>query len=231
MLYSEFVGRLVSIFGVVVLAASAQQTPKIVGEASSTAALEIDGTTMAPAPSWPLVDRDEVRTTSAPGLLLTPDRNAITLMPDTTVRVRVLPPSQTWIFLREGGLSVDTKNRSVFICVANRVFQPSASARGTLDLKKSGTVSSAVTSGSFTELKVSACGENLAQGMTTGPVAGGTATPSGPGLGTIAAAAGGFAAGGIATGFVAASGGSTSGTCTSSTGCNFNPVPVSPSGP
>ncbi len=216
------------------LAASAQQKPDIVGEISSTAPIEIDGTSMAPAPSWPLVDRDVIRTTSAPGLILTPDRNRLTLMPDTSVRIRTLPTRQTWIFLREGGLAVDTDNRSVMICVANRVFQPSAPAKGSLTLEKNGSVVSNVTSGSLTELRVSACNDQLAAGMTgpANPVAGGTATaPSAAG----SRAAIGAAAGGLTTSIILAligdSGTPNNCTSSSSAACNYNPPPVSASGP
>lgn len=210
---------------------SARQTPPIVGGISSTAPVEIDGTSMAPAPSWPLVDRDVVRTTSAPGLILTPDRNAINLLPGTTVRIRTIPPRQTWIFVREGGLSVETMNPGVMVCIANRVFQPSADAKGSLALDAVGAVSRSVTSGALTELRVTACNEQLAAGMTApgGPVAGGTATAPSPAgnRAAIAAAAAGLAA----SAGLAFFGGAPAVNCGSGAGCNFNPPPVSPSGP
>jgi len=227
--------------GMLAIAASAQQAPEILGGISSTAPVEIDGTSMAPAPSWPVVDRDVIRTTSAPGLILTPDQNAITLMQATTVRVRAVVPHQTWVFVREGGLSVRTKNDGVLICMANRLFQSSASASGTLTLEKTGTITRSAQSGVIKELPVSACGEDLAAGMTASPpgaVAGGTASAT-TATGGTAAHAGGIAsaatiatAAGVSAGVATAIGvaGSTS-PCTSSTGCNFNATSVTPSTP
>lgn len=213
--------RITTGIGILALTASAQQKPAIVGGVSSTAPIEIDGTQMEPAPSWPLVDGDVIRTTSAPGLILTPDQSAITMMPGTTVRVRTPSAGQTWVFVREGALSIDTKNRNVLICVANRLFQPSGPAKGSIQLEKSGTVS--VTAGSLAELKGNSCNE------ASGPVAGGTATaPTANDRKALAAAIAAALAGAIPAGFAAASGPPV---CASSAGCNFNPPPVSPSGP
>jgi hypothetical protein len=178
---------------------------------------------MEPAPSWPLVDGDVIRTTSAPGLILTPDKSAITMMPGTTVRVRAVSAGQTWVFVREGALSIDTKNRNVLICAANRLFQPSGPAKGSLRLDKSGTVSQTVTAGSLGELKGNSCNE------ASGPVAGGTATaPAANDRKKLAAALALALAGVIPAGFAAVSG---TPVCASSSGCNFNPPPVSASGP
>jgi hypothetical protein len=215
--------RIATGIGILALTASAQQKTAIVGGVSSTAPIEIDGTAMEPAPSWPLIDGDVVRTTSAPGLILTPDQSAITLMPETTVRVRELPAGQTWVFVREGALSIDTKNRNILICVASRLFQPAGAAKGSIQLDKSGTVLQTVTAGSLTELKGNSCNE------AAGPVAGGTATAPTTNNGKKAAAALALAlVGVIPAGFAAASGPPA---CASSAGCNFNPPPVSPSGP
>jgi hypothetical protein len=215
--------RIATGISILALTASAQQKPAIVGGVSSTAPIEIDGTAMEPAPSWPLVDGDVIRTTSAPGLILTPDQSAITMMPGTTVRVRVLSAGQTWVFVREGALSIDAKNRNVLICVANRLFQPSGPAKGSLQLEKSGTVLQSVTAGSLAELKGNSCNE------TSGPVAGGTATaPTANDRKVLAAALAAALLGVIPAGFAAASGAPA---CASSAGCNFNPPPVSPSGP
>jgi len=215
--------RIATGLGILALSASAQQKPAIVGGVSSTAPIEIDGTSMEPAPSWPLVDGDVIKTTSAPGLILTPDQSAITMMPGTTVRVRALPAGQTWVFVREGALAIDAKNRNVLICVANRLFQPSGPAKGSLQLEKSGTVSETVTTGSLTELKGNSCNEQA------GPVAGGTATATTTNNRKLLAAALAAAlAGAIPAGFAAVN---NAPACASSTGCNFNPPPVSASGP
>jgi hypothetical protein len=234
--------RIVAATGVLALTASAQQTPQVVGGVSSTAAVEIDGTPMAAAPSWPLVDRDLVRTTSAPGLILTTDQNAITLMRETAVRVRAIQPNQTWIFVHEGGLSVKTKNNRVLICIANRLFQPSESASGTLNLEKSGAVTRTVANGLLTELPVKACGDELAAGMVplpAGAVAGGTAgtataTASAAGAATAAGVATTVASAVVSVGLATAVGivsSAGSNSCASSSGCNFNPPPVTPSSP
>jgi hypothetical protein len=221
--------------GVLCLAAFAQQTPEIVGGVSSTAPIEIDGTSMAPAPSWPIVDRDLIRTTSAPGLILTPDQNAVTLMPGTTVRVRSIQPHQTWIFVRHGGVNVRTKNYGVVICIANRAFQPSAATAGSLKIDGAGRVTRTVESGLIGELPVSTCGEELAGGMVAlppGTVAGGTASAaaaSGAAAGgvssTVAGAIAAATSAGVATSIGVAS--SASNSCASG-GCNFNPTPVTP---
>jgi hypothetical protein len=218
--------------GICVLALAAAASPKrdIVGGISSTAPVEIDGTSMDPAPSWPVVDRDDVQTTSAPGLLLTPDRNAITLMPETGVRVRTSPTHQTWVFVRQGGVTVSTKNRSVLVCIGNRLFAPSASARGSLSLDRSGSVSRSVSSGVIEELNTSGCADQAAADtvqVAARPVAGGTASAGGgfgkAGIVSVAAVA---ASAGVTAGVAAASS-----PCASSTGCNFNPASISPSGP
>jgi hypothetical protein len=243
MVYSQimrWLGVLAAI-GMMAPAASAQQTPQVLGGVSSTAPVEIDGTSMAPSPSWPVVDHDLIRTTTADGLILTTDQNAITLMQGTTVRVRSIAPSQIWIFVREGGLSVKAKNDDIRICVSNRLFQPSASAAGTLTLEKSGKITQSVKSGLVRELPVSACGEDLAAGSVASPpgaVAGGTASATTAAGGT-AAHAGGIAsaatiatAAGVSAGLATAIGvaGSTS-PCTSAAGCNFNATSVTPSSP
>lgn len=242
--------RVVALAGILTLAVSAD-APDLVGGISSTAPVQIDGTSMAPSPSWPVVDKDVIGTTSAPGLILTPDQNAITLMQQTTVRVRTVLPRQTWVFVRQGGLSVTTKNNNVLVCIGKRLFQPSAAASGTLELDKSGTVTRHVTSGVLTELPGSPCGDELAAGLVSSPasgaVAGGTASAAVAG-GTVAggtaagsatavattvtavAVSAGAAAAGLATTVGAASSSSAS-SCTSSTGCNFNPTPVTPSSP
>jgi len=221
----------VVIAGLLASCVLAQQTPPVIGGISSTAPVEIDGTSMAPAPSWPLVDRDVVQTTTAPGMILTPDQNSITLLPGTAVRIRSLPPRQTWLFVREGGLSVDTKNTNVMVCAANRVFQPAGATRGSIQLDKSGSITRAVTNGSIAEIRVTSCGEELAAGMTgqAGPVAGGTATAPSPtgNRKNIAAALLAFG-GSIGLSFF---GGSPAVNCSAPGSCNFNPPPVSASGP
>jgi hypothetical protein len=211
--------RIATGISILALSASAQQKPAIVGGVSSTASIEIDGTAMEPAPSWPLVDGDVIRTTSAPGLILTPDQSAITIMAGTTIRVRALAAGQTWVFVREGGLSIDPKNRNVLVCAANRLFQPSGPAKGSIQLEKSGAVAQ---TGSLVELKGNSCNE------TSGPVAGGTATASTANdKRALAAAIAAALVAAIPAGFAAASGPP----CASSAGCNFNPPPVSASGP
>jgi hypothetical protein len=219
--------------GILSLTALAQQTPEIVGGISSSAAVEIDGTSMAPAPSWPIVDRDLIRTTSAPGLILTPDQNAVTLMQGTTVRVRIIEPHKTWVLVRQGGVNVRTKNDGVLVCIANRLFQPSATATGTLNVDAAGKVTRTVSRGLITELPVSSCGEELATGMVSSPpgtVAGGTASPPAANAGSKALGTG--IAIGTAAGLAAAIGGvSAFGSSCASAGCNFNPPSVTPSVP
>lgn len=220
------------------LAALAQQAPDILGGVSSTARIEIDGTSMAPAPSWPIVDHDLIQTTSAPGLILTPDQNAVTLLPGTTARVRRIQAQQTWIFVRRGGVNVSTKNYGVRICIANRLFQPSAATTGTLKVDGSGRLTYMVRSGQIAELPVSACGEELVAGMIAAPaatVAGGTATAT---AGAAAAAAGGVSTAVATTaviapavGLAASAGSVFSASSCASAGCNFNPVPVTPVAP
>lgn len=221
----------VAVAGLLASGVFAQQTAPVIGGISSTAPVEIDGTSMAPAPSWPLVDRDLLQTTTAPGMILTPDQNSITLLPGTAVRIRTVPPRQTWLFVREGGLSFDTKNNNVMVCAANRVFQPATATKGSIQLDKSGLITRNVTSGSVAEIRVTACGEELAAGMTgqAGPVAGGTATPPTP-PGNRRAIAAAIVAFGTTAG-LSFFGGSPPVNCSAPGSCNFNPPPISPSGP
>lgn len=230
MLYSQIM-RLypLTAIGFIAVSAWSQQTPQqIVGGITSTAPIAIDGTSMAPAPSWPLVDRDVVQTTSAPGKVITSDQNSVTLLPDTAVRVRKLPPRETWFFVRQGGVTLDTKNSDVRVCIANRVFQPAGPAKGSIQFDKAGAVTRTVTSGSIAELQANACGEEIAGGMTGSgnPVAGGTATAPSPTANRVTEAA-------ALTGLIGLffTGGSPPINCSVPGACNFNPAPVSPSGP
>jgi hypothetical protein len=230
----------------------AAQKPNVAGTISSTASIEIDGTAMAPAPSWPLVDRDEVGTTSSPALLLTPDQNAITLAAQTKVRIRVLPEHQTWLYVREGGLSFETRTSNVLICMANHVFQPAAQTKGSLILEKSGLVTRRAARNAFNEKETRLCNEEgpinlLTSGASAGAsgassggaVAGGTASGAATvagGTAAGAATAGTTIAAGVLAGSAAATGavsaaGTVGSPCTSGAGCNFNPVAVSPSTP
>jgi len=210
---------------------------------------------MAPAasPSWALVDGDEVGTTIAPAMLRTAGQNVVTLQPASKARIRSLQRDQIYVYLREGALSFDAKNRGIAICAADRLYIPEPLAKGVVVLDKSGQVTRSLKSGSFAEDGVRGCGETGIAGVLSSlPVsaaAGSSATgvaaaAGGSAIGAGAGAAGAGAAGAAATaaaavgvgsaaaiGVASGASASTSSGCTSAAGCNSNPPSVSPSTP
>src|SRR5580658_5699486 len=92
-------------------------SPSVVGTISSTGPITINGSEMSPsvAPSWPLAANDEI-STSAPALLQTAGRDAITLDANTKARIAAAGNGLEYIYLRQGGLHFDARTGPIYIC-------------------------------------------------------------------------------------------------------------------
>jgi hypothetical protein len=170
----------------------AQEPNKPMGAITSTKPVAIDGTSMSPtgSASWPVMERDEIAT-QAPAMLTTGDHNVIVLDADTKIRLDAVSPvsgeaKQTYIFLRQGGLSFDAKTSRIYICAAARLFVPEVLSKGVVRLDATGAVSQSLASGVFAEQGKRSCTESGpgnfltgvpgAAGGAVGPAAGGAST-------------------------------------------------------
>ena len=233
----------------------AQQRPGIVGTFTSSAAVVIDDVAMQPtaAASWPLVEGDEIASTSAPALLTTADGNLITFERESKARVKTAENGQPYIYVRQGGVLFETKTPRLDICIGNRLFVPGAGAKGVLRWEKSGAVSRSMTAGQLIEQGERACDDQApgavvsqipgapgGSGGSAGGTAGGTASAGGGPAGGTATAPTAAPGGGkaIAVGVVGAASAAAAGivgaffsSCTASGGCNHNPLSISSSTP
>jgi len=229
----------------------AQQRPGIVGTFTSSAAVVIDDVAMQPtaAASWPLVEGDEIASTSAPALLTTTDGNLITFERESKARVKTVENGKPYIYVREGGVLFETKTPRLDICIGNRLFVPGAGAKGVLRWEKSGAVSRSVTAGQLIEQGERACDDQAPGAVISqvppapgsqGGSAGGTASAGGGPAGGTATAPTAAPGGGkaIAVGVVGAASAAAAGivgaffsSCTASGGCNHNPLSLSSSTP
>lgn len=209
----------------------------VIGTISSSMPIAINGTEMLPtaAPSWPLVDKDEV-STEGPALLHTVNRDDVTFGAQTRARISTTGNGFEYIYVREGGLQFDASQGPVFVCIGGRLYVPNKSAKGTLRLNQSQNVAASLEKGTFAEQGARPCGADFSASYLTGlPKAAGGAAGGGIG-GTNA---GNNVAIGVAAGAVVGAGlgalgmfnSSSPNSCTSSSGCNFNPPPISPSSP
>jgi len=227
------------------------EEPGVIGAVTSTSPIIIGKTSMSPAaaPSWPVVERDEIETTTAPAFLVTPEQNRVVLDPGAAVNARKVESGELYIYLRKGGLSFNAKSRRIYICAGGSLYVARSPASGIVRLEQPGSVFDRLDSGKFEEKGKRVCNDQGVMAYLTAAAAGGgavTGAAGGAGVASAGAAVSGATAGGIvagaatlavagagvagtvaATSFVAASASSTCG----ATGCNFNPPPVSVSGP
>jgi len=201
----------------------------------------INGSEMLPAvsPSWPLVTKDEV-VTEAPALLRTANRDDITFDGNTRARIVNAGRGFDYIFVRQGGLQFDAAQGPVFVCIGGRLYVPNRSAKGVLRLDPSNGVATSLEKGTFAEQGGRTCGPEFSAGFLSvlpnaangppgaagGGIGGGVSTRSTVGIATTAGAI--AAAGAGAFGLFNSS---APNACTSSSGCNFNPPPISSSSP
>jgi len=213
--------------------AAPQDSSAVVGTITSTQPITINGSEMSPSasPSWPLAARDEI-TTSAPAMLQTQDRNAVTFDALTKARIGTGGNGTAYIYMRQGGLHFDASTGPVYVCIGDRLYVPTKSAQGTLRIDPSGMVVSRLERGSLAESGTRACTQDVgpdflsglprAAGGSIGPTpTGGLTTGAKVRIGVSIAAA---ALAGTAFLF-------SSSPCASTSGCNFNPAPISPSQP
>jgi hypothetical protein len=226
---------------------SAQQS-RVIGTCTSSAPIVIDDIEMQPtaAAAFPVVDGDEIAATSAPALFTTSDKNLVTFERESKARVGTIEGGQTYVYVRQGGVSFVANNADLDICMANSLFIPAAGSKGILRLEKTGAVSRVMSAGALIDDGQRACDDHTPGPLANQPPiqaggnAGGTATaPPGPAGGTATAPTPAPSTrlssilGGVGAGSAAAGGlvGAFANTCTSPGGCNHNPLAVSPSTP
>ena len=221
-------------------AGPAQPSP-VLGAIGSTSPVIIDGIAMSPtaSSSWPLVAKDEV-VTQAPALLTTEDHSLVTFEGGSKARLDLIggaqptAAQQTYILVREGGLTFDSRAGTLAICIGGRFFIPRASAKGTLRLGKNGAVSQHLDSGTFSEQGVRGCSEAGPGSFLTGAagaagaVAGAGPTAAGVTVGSTAGAVAAAAGTAVGLGTAAATGAFSSANTCATAGCNTNPAVLSP---
>jgi hypothetical protein len=210
--------------------AAPQSSSPVVGTISSTAPITINGSATSPsaAPFWPLAATDEIATT-APALLQTTDRNAVTFDADSKARVSSAGNGMAYLYIRQGGGHFNARTGPIYICIADRLFIPAKSAQGVLRLDRSGSVVVSLESGAFAEQGTRTCGPDVPPDFLSGlpQAAGGTIGPAptvGGGINTrnLSIGLAAVAAAVLYSNFAP-------GLCASPSGCNFNPVSISPS--
>ena len=190
------------------------------------------------APSWPVVRKDEI-ITSAPARLQTQSRDVFTLDPHSKVRISTTDSGRPYLYVRQGGVQFNAASGPVYICIAGHLFVPAKSAQGIVSLDPAGGVVRSLASGAFAEQGTRACAADVPLNFLSGlPAAAGGAIGGAAGAGAVGlstsaviATAAGTAAAGAAVGTSAFVSGSSVSTCTTPSGCNFNPVTISPSQP
>ena len=169
----------------------AQEPARPIGTVSSARPLSLSGTTMSPtgAPSWPVMAHDEL-VTQGTTLFTTADNDTVIFNANTKARLDSLPitggaPPQTYILLREGGLTFDAKASRLYLCAGGRLFVPEVQAAGVIRIEANGTLTQGVSRGVFAEQGQRSCTEAGPGSFLTGQpnAAGGTVAPN-PGLST-----------------------------------------------
>lgn len=203
--------------------------PAVLGAVSSAAPVIIDKTPMSPnaAPSWPVVESDEIVASTAAAFLVTPEQNRVALEPGTAVHTGRVPGGELYLYLRRGGLAFKVQSHRIYLCVGGHLFVAPSLTAGVVRLEPNGSVFNHLDSGSFEEQGERGCGESALQfftspaadnallagdtgssvtgaSVTGGAVAGGAAAA---GIGT----AGGAAAAGVGTAGAAAASGAAAG--------------------
>jgi hypothetical protein len=176
--------------------------------------------------SWPAMELDEIAT-QAPTLLTTSDHDVVILDSATKIKLNSVSlaaggAKQTYIFIRQGGLTFDAKSSRILICAGGRLFVPETLSKGVVRVEANGSVSQSLTSGVFAEQGKRACTDAGVGDFLTGVpgAAGGVTTSTGAAVGgsialrTVAIGVGSAAATGVAA-YTAAS-------------SNTNPPPISP---
>jgi hypothetical protein len=216
----------------IVAASGLMGVPGVVGTISSSAPITINGSEMSPtaSPSWPLAAKDEIAN-SAPALLQTASHDLITLDANSRTRISDAANGAGYIYVRQGGLQFDSRTGPIYVCIADRLYVPAKSAKGSLRLDASGAVDSRLERGVYAEQGTRACGQDVpadflgglpkAAGGSIGPAPAGTSTSTKVIIGTALAAA---ALTGTAFLY-------SSPPCALASGCNFNPASISPSQP
>jgi hypothetical protein len=184
--------------------------PSVIGSVTSTSPIIIDRTSMSPAaaPSWPVVDRDEIETTTDAAFLVTPERNRVVLYPGAIVNSRRTESGELYVYLRKGGLSFNVRSRRIYICAGGSLFVAKSPTSGVVRVEESGGVFDRLDTGKFEEKGKRVCNEQGVVAIITGGVAGAAGSAGIAGAGSAGAgAAGAGAAGAGAAGAGAAVGG------------------------
>jgi predicted amidohydrolase len=187
------------------------------------------------APSWPVAAKDEIDTSSA-ALFQTPARDAFTLDAHSKARISAIENGRPYIYVRQGGVQFNARSGSVYVCIADRLYVPAKSAQGSLRLDATGSVVRHLDAGAFADQATRTCGAEVPVNFLSGlpAAAGGSIGAAAAGVSTsavivaTAASVAGVAAAGVSSAFAASA---ASAPCSGSSGCNFNPVSISPSQP
>jgi hypothetical protein len=250
--------RLLATFVLFALGTVAYAASSVIGAITSASPVNIDKTLMSPlaAPSWPVVEQDEIEASTAPAYLVTSEKNRVTLDPGAIVKARRAEHGDLYLYLRRGGLVFNVRAKRIYICAGGSLFVVKSSSSGAVRMDESGKVTDRMDAGKFEEKGKRGCNDQGVLVYLTGAAAGGAgaagaaaggataggAAASGAGAvagataaGSAAAASGALAAGAAGAAAAGATASSFAATGSNSpcgsAGCNFNPPPVSTSGP